>query len=79
MKTKTKTKNNSPVQSDPKSLSIVTAGLLNGKWGIVLSDGSVLDGVEEIIQTKPSYSDGYYVTAKIFIPIKDKPITKEIQ
>lgn len=65
-----------PATIEPKSLSIVSAGLVNGKWGIILSDGSELAGVEEIVQTKPSYSDGYTVTAKIFIPIVPKPITK---
>lgn len=58
------------------SLHIISAGLVNGVWGIVLSNGMTLEGVEEIIQTKPSYSDGYMVTAKIFIPIPKKSITK---
>ena len=59
-----------PPIEGPKTLHIVTAGLFNGKWGIVLSNGMELEGVEEIVQTKPSYSDGYTVTAKIFIPFK---------
>lgn len=62
---------------EPKHLFIKAAGLNDGKWGITLSDGSLLDGVEEILQTKPSYSDGFTVTAKIFIPFKDKKITKD--
>ena len=80
MKTK-KTKNKVVAPTtppEPDKLHIVTAGLFNGKWGIVLSNGMLLDGVEEILQTKPSYSDGYTVTAKIFIPFKDKPITKTV-
>lgn len=35
-------------------LHIISAGLVNGKWGIVLSNGMELEGVQEIIQTKPS-------------------------
>ena len=65
-----------PVKPVEKRLHIKSAGLFGGVWGIEFSDGSVLDGVEEIIQTKPAYSDGYTVTAKIFIPVKDRPITK---
>jgi hypothetical protein len=64
--------------ADPSSLHIVSAGLVNGKWGIVLSNGMELDGVQEIIQTKPSYSDGYSVVIKVFIPVKSAPITKSI-
>lgn len=59
-----------------QSLHIISAGLMNGVWGIMLSNGMRLDGVEEINQTKPSYSDGYTMTAKIFIPTSNKPITK---
>ena len=58
-----------------RSLSITSVGLYEGNWGITLSDGSLLEGVEEIIQTKPAYSDGYTVTVKIFVPCKKKPIT----
>lgn len=75
-KTKKVTPTVPPIVEEPKTLRIVSAGLVNGVWGIVLSNGMSLEGVEEIIQTKPSYSDGYSVTAKIFIPFKDKPITK---
>ena len=62
--------------ADPISVHIVSAGLVNGKWGIVLSNGMELEGVQEIIQTKPSYSDGYSVVIKVFIPVKSTPITK---
>lgn len=82
MKTKKKNKEvTKPVEKTPsvplEPLHIVSAGLMNGKWGIVLSNGQELYGVEEINSTKPAYSDGYWITAKIFIPVPDKPITKE--
>ena len=78
MQMKTEHKKLSSPVTGSKRLTIVSAGLVNGMWGIILSDGSVLDGVEEIIQTKPSYSDGYTITAKIFIPCKSPPITKSV-
>lgn len=62
----------------PKALTVVSAGLLNGKWGVVLSNGDVLSGVEEIVQAKPSYSDGYSITIKVWVPFEKQPITKSV-
>ena len=65
-----------PPVAAPNNLTVVSAGLLNGKWGVVLSNGSMLSGVEEIVQSKPSYSDGYSITIKVWVPFEKQPITK---
>ena len=65
-----------PLVAAPNELTIVSAGLLNKKWGVVLSNGSMLSGVEELVQAKPSYSDGYSITIKVWVPFEKQPITK---
>jgi hypothetical protein len=65
-----------PLVAAPDNLTVVSAGLLNGKWGVILSNGSMLSGVEEIVQAKPSYSDGYSITIKVWVPLEKPPITK---
>lgn len=76
-KTKTAVQPKVEVKQD-EAVQVVSAGLIDGKWGVKLSNGTVLDGVEEIVQSKPSYSDGYSIVVKIFVPLKKEPITAEV-
>lgn len=83
MKNSTKAKKAQPKveakpEPQPTTLKVVSAGLIGEKWGIVLSNGALLEGVEEIIQAKPSYSDGFSITAKIFVPFTKELITAEM-
>ncbi len=60
-KHKVKKKDQSAPIKEAKKVSIKSAGIVDGKFQVVLTDGSLLDGVDEIQTKKVGYGNALYV------------------
>jgi hypothetical protein len=63
MKKKTRVKKAAVVTpvAEQKKLTIKSAGIVDGVFKVLLSDGSLLDGVDEIATKKVGYGSSLYV------------------
>jgi hypothetical protein len=75
-KNKKKVESTPVVASEPKKLTITSAGIVNGQFQVLFSDGSVLDGVDEIATKKVGYGSSLYVN--IFCKVDSIPATPSL-
>lgn len=59
--------------AEPKKVTITSAGIVNGVFQVLLSDGSILEGVDEIATKKVGYGSSLYVN--IFCKVDSAPAT----
>jgi hypothetical protein len=59
--------------AEPKKVTIASAGIVNGVFQVLLSDGSTLEGVDEIATKKVGYGSSLYVN--IFCKVDSAPAT----
>jgi hypothetical protein len=58
---KNKTKETPVAPVEPLIVTVESAGIVNGKFQVKLSNGTLLGGVEEVATKKVGYGNGVYV------------------